>query len=68
MAGSAFDFVRIDVPCPQCGKNDLQRLAELVASDTTTCRYCGATINLTSHDWRTRLAEEAKKFKQIKPS
>lgn len=67
MTGTAFDFVRIEVPCPECGKNDLQRLAELVASDATTCRACGSAIDLTDHDWRTRLAEEAEKFKQIKP-
>ena len=64
--GTAYDFIRIEVPCPQCGQNDLQRLTELVASDTATCRGCGHVIDLTSHDWRTRLAEEAEKFKQIK--
>jgi rubredoxin len=68
LAGTAFDFVRIDVPCSKCGQNDKQRLAQLVASDTTTCDYCGAVISLTDHDWRTRLAEEAEKFKQIKPT
>jgi hypothetical protein len=64
--GTAFDFIHIEVPCPQCHEKSKQRLAELVANDTTTCPYCEAVIDLTSHDWRTRLAEEADKFKQIK--
>jgi predicted RNA-binding Zn-ribbon protein involved in translation (DUF1610 family) len=64
--GTALDFVHLDIPCPQCGQHGPQPLAELVANESVTCRSCGTVIDLTTEDWRTRLAEEAEKFKQIK--
>ena len=66
LTGTAFDFVLIEVPCTECGKNGKQALAELVANNMTACSYCGAVIDLTSEGWRTRLAEQSQKFKEIK--
>lgn len=66
MAGTAFDFIRIDVPCPQCGKNNKEPLAELVVGDAVPCRFCGEIIDLTGEDWRVSLAKQAEEFKQIK--
>ena len=42
-------------------------LAELVANDTATCRYCGNVIDINTESWRTRLAEQAEIHKKIKP-
>jgi DNA-directed RNA polymerase subunit RPC12/RpoP len=66
--GTAFDFVRVEVFCAQCGKKGLEPLAELVANDTVACGYCGAVIDVTTEYWRSRLAEEAEGFKKIKPA
>jgi hypothetical protein len=68
--GSAFDFIRIEVACPnpQCGKKLKEPLAELVANDTVTCGLCGTVIDLTTESWRARLAQEAEGFKKIKPT
>jgi hypothetical protein len=65
--GTALDFIRVPVPCPQCGQHDLQLLAELLANDATTCRFCGHVIDLTAEDWPARLADEARQAIQIKP-
>lgn len=65
--GSAFDFVRVELPCPECGKNDKQPIAELIANDTATCRYCGNVIDISTKDWRTRLAQQAEVLIKIKP-
>jgi hypothetical protein len=64
--GTMLDHVAIPILCPKCGENDPQPLAELIANDTAICRSCRFVIDLTSENWRTRLAEEAEKFKQIK--
>ena len=65
--GTYFDVVLIDVPCPKCLKHSKQPIAELVANDTAPCGYCGFIIDLTTEGWRTSLAEQAEKFKEIKP-
>lgn len=67
--GSAFDFVRIEVECPnpQCGKKLKEPIAELVVNDTVTCGLCGTVIDLTTQSWQSRLAQEAETFKKIKP-
>jgi rubredoxin len=64
---STFDDIRIKFLCPECGKNNLQRLAELVVNDETACGACGRSIRIDTEDWRTRLAQEREKFEKIKP-
>ncbi len=65
--GSAFDFVRVELPCLKCGKNDKQPIAELVVNNTATCRYCGNVIDISTRDWRARFAEQAEILIKIKP-
>ncbi len=67
ITGTAFDFIRVGVHCPQCHKDSLQPLAELVANDDTACSYCGACINLLSHRRKAELLKLADEYKQIKP-
>jgi ribosomal protein S27E len=65
--GTTIDRIFIDVPCTACGHNELQRLFELIASDATACRSCGAIINLTNEVWCARLGEHTEKYQQLKP-
>jgi hypothetical protein len=60
--GTAADLIFIEVPCTACGHNGLQRLCELIASDVTACRSCGAVVNLTTEAWCARLGEHAEKY------
>jgi hypothetical protein len=64
---SAFDFIRIELPCPKCRKKDLQPLSELIVNDTAECRYCGNIIDISTKAWRTKLAEQAEVYVKIKP-
>jgi hypothetical protein len=63
--GTAFDFIRIEVPCPQCGKADLQILRKLVGASDTICSFCGGTIDLSSKEWQTLLYEAADNYRKI---
>jgi hypothetical protein len=67
LTGTAFDWVRIPVPCanPQCQQSSLQPLRQLVASDHTTCRSCRTTIDLTVEPWRTLIAHSADLYKSF---
>ncbi len=65
--GTAFDFIRVEIRCRLCGKNDLQPLAKLAANDVATCRYCGGGIDLTTRSCRARLGEQAEIYKKIRP-
>lgn len=65
--GTAFDFIRIEVPCPQCGKQTLQPLAELAVNTDATCGYCGNRIDLSSKEWRDEIAQLSHDYQQIKP-
>lgn len=64
MSGTAFNFARLEIPCPSCGHNDLQLIRELVANDTVDCRYCKAPIDL--EQWRAVIDQAAEVYKQIK--
>jgi ribosomal protein L37AE/L43A len=69
ITGTAFDFLRMDLLCPKCGKTNKQRISELVTSDAAACAYCGETINLNAKDTRdriTKFAEEAIEIKKLK--
>ena len=63
---SAFDFIRLPVPCPQCGQDHPQRLTELVASDNIACLSCGAPIDISSKEWRSFIDEAADLYKTIR--
>jgi len=65
MTGSAFDFIRMDLPCPKCGKTNKEPISELVANGTVTCRYCGKTIDLSAKDTRASIAKFAKEAKEV---
>ncbi len=64
ITGTAFDFMRMDLPCPKCGKTNKEPISELVANDTAACRYCGETIDLNAT--RASIAKFAKEAKEIK--
>ena len=68
ITGTAFDWVRIEVPCsdPKCNKSNLQSLRQLVTIDHTTCRSCRAPIDLTIEPWRSLVAHAAEDFKRFK--
>jgi hypothetical protein len=38
ITGTAYDFMRMDLPCPECGKTNKEPICELVANDTAACR------------------------------
>jgi len=40
-----------------CDLVDRQLLGELIAAKTTSCQYCGARIDLTTDEWKARIAE-----------
>lgn len=48
---------RFELPCPHCGKVDMQIIGELVGKDEITCRYCGEMIDLTDENWQASLKE-----------
>jgi len=62
---SAFDFIRLPVPCPHCGKESLQWLTDLVASDEVTCGFCQGTVEVGSKEWRSFIDEAAQLYKTI---
>ena len=49
--------VTITVPCDmdQCRKSTLKPLSELIGSNSVTCRWCGAPIDLTRPYWQAAL-------------
>lgn len=63
---TAFDTAMYSLSCPECGKDNQQRLAKLISCDTTPCVYCGHLIDLTDDSRRASLAQEAEIFKKIK--
>lgn len=55
-----FGYARIDVRCPMCELVDRQLIADLITAQSTSCGYCGTTIDLTSAEWQTHLAAAAR--------
>jgi len=66
LTGTAFDYMRMDLPCPECGKTNKQPISKLVANDSVRCTYCGLPINLSAKGTRASIAEFANKAKEIK--
>jgi len=66
ITGTAFDFMRMDVPCPKCCKTNLEPIRELVANDTVPCRHCGEIIDLSAKDTRAGIVKFAEQAKEIK--
>jgi len=64
---SAFDFIKVSLPCAKCGKDSLQPLRDLMPKSETVCPRCGAVIDLTNARTQAFLRKEAEKFKKIKP-
>jgi predicted RNA-binding Zn-ribbon protein involved in translation (DUF1610 family) len=62
---SAFDFIRLPVPCPNCGQEDLQRLTDLLSSEEFTCLGCGELIDISSQEWRAFINQAAQLYKSI---
>jgi predicted RNA-binding Zn-ribbon protein involved in translation (DUF1610 family) len=63
---TAFDFIRVEVPCPQCGEKGLQPLAELEVNMDAVCPYCGTVIDLSSQRARAEIGQHSEEYKQIK--
>ena len=59
-------IVRLEVPCSECGETDLQRLSELVANNSFACGYCGASIDVSSKEWRALINETAESLSHIR--
>lgn len=64
--GTAYDFIRVDILDPQCGKTGKYRLRELVENEVAICAYCSGAIDLSTKEWRSILVQLAEEFKQIK--
>jgi hypothetical protein len=66
MTGTAFDFMRMDLLCPKCGKTNKEPISELVARDTVPCGFCGTAIDLNATRASiTKFADEAKEIKKM---
>jgi hypothetical protein len=65
LTGTAFDFIRVEVPCGKCGKAGLQPLAELAVNDNAECRYCGETIDLSDAVAKADIARLATEYQAI---
>jgi hypothetical protein len=63
---SAFDFIRLPVPCPHCNQEDLQRLTDLVSSNKVTCNTCQGSIDISSKEWRAFIDQAAQLYKSIR--
>ncbi len=67
LTGTSFDFARMEIPCPECKKQSLEPVIELVVNDVIRCRYCGMAIDISSVDCRAKIVEFAEIHKKIKP-
>ena len=56
---------RIELPCPNCGKIDLQMIGELVGKDMIACRVCAELIDLTNEKWQAGLREMIEGLREI---
>jgi hypothetical protein len=56
MAGSV-DFIRIEIPCPSCGKASLQLLKDAIENDAFVCLGCGHSVDLTTEKCRNFLKQ-----------
>ena len=56
---------RIEIPCPSCGKEDFQRLGELIGKDSVTCRVCGEPIDISDDKWQSAIKEIADGLSKI---
>ena len=66
LTGTAYDFIRIPVDHPECGKKSLHPLRELVDRDEVECQYCGGIVDISSEQWRGVIAKLSEEYKQIK--
>jgi hypothetical protein len=62
---NGFD-IRLPVPCPYCGQEDLQRLTDLIASEKVACLGCGETIDIGSQEWRAFINQALQLYKSIR--
>lgn len=60
-------FVRLAVPCDGCGEKDLQRLSDLIANDSVPCGFCGASVDVSSKEWRAAINGMADSLRHIVP-
>ena len=63
---TAYDFIRIEVPCPQCGQVTLQPLRKLESNDTTACPGCAAVIDTSSEKWRAAIKSAVDLYRSIR--
>ena len=67
LTGTSFDFARMEIYCPECGKESLEPVIELVVNDTVECRCCGKIIDISSDPARAEICRFAEIQQQIKP-
>ena len=67
MANTSLDpnSFRFELPCPHCGKVDMQLIGKLVGVDEIACRFCTQTINLNNEKWQTSLREMIEGLREI---
>ncbi len=56
---------KLDVPCPHCGQMDQQIISELISNQFVPCSCCGKLIDVSSNEWRTRIAIAAHDIRKI---
>ena len=66
MSEGQLSYARMDVLCPHCGKVSKQLIRQMVDNDGIACLRCKEVIDISSKDWRSKIAETADLFRQIK--
>ena len=68
LTGTAFDFIRIDIPCPECREDFKHPLREMTVSDSAVCPRCEFAVDLKAEGWPARILKLSEEYKQIKPT
>jgi hypothetical protein len=57
LTGTKADMIRLDVECTSCHHRRKHPLRELAANNKVTCAFCRKPIDLSTPEWRARIAE-----------
>lgn len=66
MTHPLWGIVRMPVPCPSCGQEDLKPVNELVHNIRVSCCFCNAEIDISSEGWRASIEEIAESLTHIR--
>lgn len=59
------DSQLFEFECPQCGQLNKQSIRQVVMNDYFPCFNCRSGINISSDDWRARIAELVQNLREI---